>query len=332
MRIALALAAVLAIPLGGGLARADEGARFDAVVADWLAGQDDMAVLAGLADLAASGDGRARRMLGAIEADAALRPEAVAELSRQERIALTRAPGGLSGTSWLVVAGETDAVARALVTAGFGHGNASPAEHRAALETLLDAGEAAAALQLLAIGYNQGGFGPDSGWTFVMELGGHPGLQGHGQVVQAMLRGYLANPNAFAEDQSARIAALDAALVDMSPDDRVLAEVTRSIGGSADADLVARVEAGLAGATLAAPLLAFCQVECPETALRCTRALAGAMGGMVGVVTLSPFETLVPSETYRQSPRFTADLRARLSASGPLIGSVDACSAAAVTR
>ncbi|QIK39487.1 hypothetical protein [Pontivivens nitratireducens] len=73
---------------------------FDTALADWLDGQD-LPALQIIADAAAQGDHEARLFLGTVEHIAELHGPAIAALDRAERIALFRAPGGLSGTSWL---------------------------------------------------------------------------------------------------------------------------------------------------------------------------------------------------------------------------------------
>ena len=73
---------------------------FEGALDRWLAG-DDIAPLQEMATLAAEGDARARLLLGTIEHMGELHGEALDALTREERIALLRAPGGLSGVSWL---------------------------------------------------------------------------------------------------------------------------------------------------------------------------------------------------------------------------------------
>ena len=74
---------------------------FQRAVKAWL-DDDDQTALPALATLAAEDNRAAQVLLGRI----AIRPMGpwLAGLERKERNALLRAPGGLSGTSWLKVA------------------------------------------------------------------------------------------------------------------------------------------------------------------------------------------------------------------------------------
>ncbi|MCU4654294.1 hypothetical protein N8I71_15740 [Roseibacterium sp. SDUM158016] len=269
---------------------------FAAAREDWLSGSDDMAALARLADLAAAGNLAAQVLLGTVVA-AGLVPEAVDALPRAERIALTRAPGGLSGTSWLRVAGQADPVAGALETVTVGSQQATPAEMLAALETLLAAGETGPSMRIMTGLYNIGGFGPTGGWTVTALLGGHSTLQGHGAPLLSGLRDILTDPSTGVSDRMA-LAAVKAALAALPRTD-----------------------------DLDAPLAAVCAAGCPATAEACTEALVQATGGLPGFLTLSPVEGLVDSATYQSSPRFAADLRRRLSAAADSVAGRDACAA-----
>jgi hypothetical protein len=264
--------------------------------AAWLSGTDDMGALGRLAELAAGGNVAAQVMLGAVVADG-LVPDAVAALPRAERIALTRAPGGLSGTSWLRVAGESNALAHAFeASSSVGQGG-TPEETDLALQALLDAGETGRALRMLTTFYNMGGFGPGAGWTIVLRYADHPALRGHGAPLLSGLEALLRDP-ATGVSAPGALARVEAAL------DRV--------EGTGD---------------LSAPLAAVCAARCPSTAGACTAAFVRITGGQVGYLTLSPVEGLVDSATYQASPRFADDLRRRLSATVDRVAAMDACAA-----
>lgn len=328
MRLVLGLMAGLA----GAPALAWEGAgdpAFAMARAAWLAGDDDMGVLAQLAPLAAGGNRAAQVMLGTLVAEQRV-PEAVAALPRAERIALTRAPGGLSGTSWLTVAAGADPVAAALEVAGVRWQQATRDQQVAALEVLLAAGEAGAAHRLLANFGNQGGWGAGGGWSLVMDHGLSPALQGHGVPLLVMVRDVATRPEGgFADPAAAGRAG--AALAGAHPGDLAMAEAGWRQTTLADPGLVrAGAEALVADAPLAAPLAGVCATACPDGVAACTFALAMGTGGRPGFVTLSPFEGLVGSAEYQASPRFAADLRVRLSPAAAQIARFDACAAAAV--
>ena len=73
---------------------------FNAGLADWLAGED-LPALQIIANAAAGGDVDARLFLSTVEHMGELHGDAIAVLTREGRIALFRAPSGLSGQSWL---------------------------------------------------------------------------------------------------------------------------------------------------------------------------------------------------------------------------------------
>jgi hypothetical protein len=318
MRLVLGLVAGLAAAPGLAWDGADDAA-FGAARAAWLAGADDMGVLAELAPLAAGGNRAAQVMLGTLVAEGRV-PEAVGALPRPERLALTRAPGGLSGTSWLTVAAGADPVAAALEVAGVRWQQATPAQQVAALEVLLDAGETGAAHRLLSIFGNMGGWGPQGGWALVLEHGLHPTLQGHGVPLLAMVRDVATDPAGGAARPAAALIA-EAQLATADPGD--IALWPPQWLATEGAALVAR-------APLAAPLAAFCAQVCAEGVASCTHALAVVTGGRPGHVTLSPFEGIVSSADYQASPRFAADLRAALVGAAPVVERLDACAAQAL--
>lgn len=96
--ILLLMCVLLTLP-----ARAEVGGQRDpelqAVIGDWLAGNEADALPA-LAALAAGGNASARLALGQIDRFPALQGDWLAGLSRADRIAVLRAPGGISGTRW----------------------------------------------------------------------------------------------------------------------------------------------------------------------------------------------------------------------------------------
>lgn len=85
---------------------------FVAAIDDWL-NADEAAAIPALARLAATGNGAARLHLGLIDAIPGFQGPWLANLPRDRRLALLRAPGGVSGQSWLRAA--EDPLARASV-------------------------------------------------------------------------------------------------------------------------------------------------------------------------------------------------------------------------
>ncbi len=263
----------------------------------WLSGTDDLAAIGQLADLARAGNQPAQLLLGVLVAGGQL-PEAVEDLPRADRIALTRAEGGLSGTSWLRVAGQADPLAAAIETVAIGLATTTPTERRAALETLLAAGETCHAMSVLAFSYNYGGFGPEGGWTLTAQFGAHPALHGHGLAMLQGMQQLLVTPSNGVDDPATLVVVREA-----------LAAIKEEATGVAE------------------PLMAFCRVGCPTEADSCTDALVQTVGGNVGYVTLSPVETLIDSATYQSSPRFSDDLRWQYSMSVARVAERNACAA-----
>lgn len=220
-------------------------------------------------------------------------------------------------------------MARALNIAGSGFAQADPAGHRAALETLLAAGETRAALALLNVLTNQGGFGQDGGWTLTLEYGAHPALDGQGIGLLEVLRLVVANPDAGVHmpDLAAELARRIAVLDEGTGDAALQGAQRLSATLAQDAELRAKTADEVAQARLAAPLRAVCEAVCAESAATCTLAMVLGMGGVPGFLTLSPLESLAPSAVYQESPRFAADLRRRLAAGVPLLARYDACAA-----
>ncbi|MGB0411252.1 MAG: hypothetical protein ACPGFA_06675 [Pikeienuella sp.] len=116
---------------------------FKQAVEAWL-DDDDQTALPALAKLAHEDNRAAQVLLGRI----ATRPMGswLAEMGRKERMALLRAPGGLSGTSWLKVAAEAgDPLAQLFLD------SVDPRAGAGAVRTLIEAKELAAALVLIDI-------------------------------------------------------------------------------------------------------------------------------------------------------------------------------------
>lgn len=96
--IAAADAAAPAIP-------GADAPAFEQALALWLADDEEPALRA-LAALAAEGNAAAQILLGIVDKSPPLQGPWLASLPRNERIAVMRAPGGLSGQSWLASAAD----------------------------------------------------------------------------------------------------------------------------------------------------------------------------------------------------------------------------------
>ena len=319
MRLLLLVMLLCLPPAAKAFDGADDPA-FATARADWLAGADDPAAMASLARLAGAGNVAAQVLLGAIVAEGLIPPE-VAALPRADRIALTRAPGGLSGTSWLRVAAEADPAAARLELPMLRLAEVLPRTHGGDLRALLDQGEARAALRLIEVFANYGGTDETGGWTLTAQLGAHPGLQGHGLPVMDWLRALLTDPAsgvadaALAKDLTEIVAQAPAA-------DLALARVGQ---GAAATDPGAALQS-----PLAAPLVGFCTAACPAQVEGCSLALVRAVAGRTGFLTLSPVESLIDSATYQASPRLAGDLRLRLGPQAATIAAANTCAGAAL--
>jgi len=146
MRFVVKSCAVAALAIFANLATAQtpqiNGADhpdYQAAVAEWLAGRDAEA-LAHLAQLSRDDNAAAQILLARIAARAPLHQHVTGMLSRADRVALLRMPGGLSGKSWLTKAAETAPLAAALLQ------STRVGENAAAVTTLLDLGETETAL------------------------------------------------------------------------------------------------------------------------------------------------------------------------------------------
>lgn len=117
----LAIFAALGAPLGAGVAGQEDPA-FAAAVTDWLAGKEEAALQA-LAAQAQAGNSAARILLTLVDTTPAYHGDWLAGLPRDRRIALMRAPGGLSGQNW--IDGEADPLARAWVALRDGNATAA---------------------------------------------------------------------------------------------------------------------------------------------------------------------------------------------------------------
>lgn len=110
----IALVALWAV-LAPGTARAVAGQdapEFTAAVEAWLQGREETA-LENLSALAADGNAAAQILLAILDVTPAYQGDFLSGLPRDRRIALMRAPGGLSGQSWMRVAAGDEPLAQA---------------------------------------------------------------------------------------------------------------------------------------------------------------------------------------------------------------------------
>lgn len=255
-----------------------------AALADWLA-DDEGAALPALATLVHEGNTAARLLLARIDTTPALQGPVLSRLDRAGRVALMRAPGGLSGQNWLgLIEGNPLAdlwrltrqvEAPPSVIAGF----AALGETRAAR------------FALVALAARE-----------------HPGLQDldpatlDPEMLYLLWRG--ADP--AQRDQIAALVPAD--------------HPQRALMGQ-PADPLA-LDLWLASSPAAAPLAVLCDARCPAQAVpACRSAAMHALDSHDALLTLgSPVEALVPQATFLASPRGQASTLRRILLAVPMRG------------
>lgn len=239
---------------------------------DWLAGSEEAAIT-NLAQLAGKGNAAARLMLALIDKTPALQGPWLSYKPREQRIALMRAEGGLSGQSWIHAAAEVLPLAehwRTLWSVDAEPGLvlefARAGEPRAARETLIAlhsreraglaelTNDPAYPQSLLALAWLEAAGRPDQQIDLAAHMAHlHPG------DAQRILLGYAPAP----------------------------------------ADLAAwLLEAGPA-----LPVSALCTAQCGESRAECARAAFDALGSPLVLWSFgSPSEALIPTAAFVASP------------------------------
>jgi hypothetical protein len=231
----------------------------------WLESGEDVALIA-FAELARDGNDAARLLLATIDKTPSLQGPWLANLAREERIALLRQPGGLSGRSWLHALADLPLGAAWLSLM-------DPARGAEAVVSLIDLGEARAAREALVL----------------LAARHHPDLR---TIDPARLDPdliYLLWPGADSDRQ--------AELVAHRP-----AEDPRGLfNGPADTH---RLQQWLAESDAGAPLDAVCAHYCAATRAICLGNAYAALASHSALLTLgSPVEALIPQKRFLASPR-----------------------------
>ncbi|WFE73230.1 hypothetical protein [Roseinatronobacter sp. S2] len=248
---------------------------FHSAFENWLSDEEQDALPA-LSRLAHDGNGAARVLLGVIDKKSALQGPWVTALSRQDRISVLRAPGGLSGQNWMTIAAPDIAYAQLWsrlwhVDGGLdiAQGFAERGDTRAVREALLviaSRRESGFPAELLAAEWFPATLSYlAADWPALPDdLGtgdqGDPQLRMSGQYVDdADLRGWL---------------------------------------GQSD---------------LGAPLRNVCDQQCPSDPSECSLALYKGLGSYPALAMLgSPVPDLVSSDEFYQSPRGRTSLARRI--------------------
>lgn len=257
------------------LAGADDPAFAEALTI-WLEDREGPA-LSALSELARAENRAAQVLLGVIDKTPSLQGPWLAHLPRNERIALLRAPGGISGTSWLRAAAVDQDLAAAWLDL---------------ME--IDAGPAVAA-RLAALGETRAAREA----VVILASREHPALR---QIDPAQIdpeMRYLLWRNA---DETRR-----AAILDMVPPDNP----QRVLMGEGRDD--ALLTAWLASDPAAAPIGSLCAALCPETMESCLTGAYGALASHNALLTLgSPVEALIAQADFLDTPRGRATVLRRI--------------------
>lgn len=299
---------------------------FQSWIAEWLRGADDLASIETLSRLAQAGNPAAQVFLGELAARPYLLPPALDDMESRARNALIRAPVGEWGRDWREVAGEELELAAALARQ-FGSGQGGWSHVEADLDLFLSAGERRAALLLV---HRQ------------TQAGNYPILAGRG--TNSLLRDEALASLDYAYR---RLSVPDYGLQDMALAQRIAGTMADMQITGAEFAFARAAERGptlrqrdpqawetaaraAPEARLAAPFAPFCTRHCPQTAGACMLTLTATLGGLPGYITLSPLETLIPTEAYRTSARFERDLRRAYVPTLPMIAQLDDCTAEAL--
>ena len=276
----------LTLAVAAGPSRADIAGRdddgFRVAVAQWLDG-DEAAALTALSQKAQAGNTAARILLALIDKTPALQGPWLTHLGRADRLALLRAPGGMSGRSWMHAASEDSPLAELWLQLW---------DVRASMElpvAFAAAGEPRAAREaLVALAVRE-----RRGFAGLADWEGYPSSLRH-----LVWREWKGDPDR-AEDRTAEIAALD-------PGDPQRQRVGLPLSEAALAEW-------LLTAPEAAAVAAFCTARCPGTVESCVLAAEDGLGShRVLMVFGSPSERLIPAEVFHASPRGQAALLRRI--------------------
>ncbi len=259
-----------------------EAPGFEQALSDWL-GDDESTALAALADLASGGNTAARVLLGLIDKTPALQGPYLAHLPRAARIALLRAPGGMSGRSWLAQADSPLASAwTALHQVGSGP---------EVIETFESLGESRAAREALV----------------VLTSREHPALAGIDLTTLDPDVLYLLWHAVGTGGQGAI-----AALTPTSHPQR------RQMG---DTPAEHALEDWLTTSPLAEPLAALCRARCPAETAPCLSAAYQALGSLEALLTMgTPAEALIGQQSFLDTPRGQSSVMRRILLSTPMRG------------
>lgn len=243
----------------------------------WLADRE-LEGLQALAQLAQQGDAQAQLLLGLIDKFAELQGTALVAMPRAERLALLRAPGGMSGRNWVHFAAQQgDPRASAWVDLWSMGAGLDTAKTLAALEEP----RALAETLITLVKRHESGFPAE-----ILAQDWYP---------QTLL---MLSENRVLRDEDA------AKLHPGDPQHR--------FGTKGDPKPEA-LRDWLMRSAVARPIRAVCAAKCPDQQQACTVALYKALGSYEGLLTHgSPVNALIAAERFEDSPRGQSALARRI--------------------
>lgn len=267
----------------------------------WLA-DNDYKALPALSDLARGGDTDAQLLLGVIAA----RPHSpyVVNLPRSDLRALLRAPGGLSGASWLKVAADAGNLrALALIAVQ------TPPFVSSAITTLVRLGEdgAAATAMLRAATYRR----TDPKADVLGET--YPADMAYTATVLRLSASLEPRPSGEAPLKRLELIAATAFL-SQRPNSGPARDISLRLfpGNYSETDALPAGEFLLGIAPVSRPanrLRAYCEAACPKAVATCVGDAVALLGGFDQIWRFGPpINTIVSEERYLASPRFHADI------------------------
>ena len=284
--------------------------QFKAALELWLEGDDDLAALSALSELAKADNRAAQVFLGRVNEATHTHIHVTGPMERKARIALMRQPGGLSGKSWLKAASEDVPLAVAYMQSKIVR------EKPAAIEALLDFNETAAALIPLRGLLNTGDF------ETLIQLSEHPNLPDQVSYLRSIAVYNLesAKARAIYENPTTVLHELELITDKMTTDTaRFLWEGYSKRQHFGENHAPMEFPANMVENPNFAPIHNFCATRCAEDIPNCMRALVIQQSFNhipIWIALASPVETLLPTTKYYNSPRVADDL-VRLMNSSP---------------
>lgn len=253
-----------------------ESPQFRGALNLWL-NNDEANALPLLASLAQEGNAAARLLLGMIDKSAALQGPFLAHLDRRDRLALLRAPGGMSGQSWL------DSIADTVPFAAAYRDLMRVNADTALLGTFARLGEPRAMREAMVL-------------LAARESPALNALDPASVAPELLYLLWTGASDSRRREIESRVPATDP--------QRVL------MGQPSDARDLDR---WLASASVAAPITALCDAVCPQDGMLCRAAAYRALNSHNALITLgSPAETLIPQQVFFASPRGLSSVMRRI--------------------